>query len=101
MQEQKMGTILAKGRSAEPQPFAPAATTWSTAKLAGAAALALALLVVFWLFVRRGTNVVVEPNVDMALTTAVARAQPNDMVLVTGSLFLVGEALVWWANLRR
>jgi dihydrofolate synthase/folylpolyglutamate synthase len=31
-----------------------------------------------------------------ALDAAVSRAKPRDMVLVTGSLFLVGEALAWW-----
>jgi dihydrofolate synthase/folylpolyglutamate synthase len=31
-----------------------------------------------------------------ALAAALAAANPTDMVLVTGSLFLVGEALVWW-----
>jgi dihydrofolate synthase/folylpolyglutamate synthase len=36
-----------------------------------------------------------------ALDTALARAQPSDLVLVTGSLFLVGEALVWWHRSRR
>jgi dihydrofolate synthase/folylpolyglutamate synthase len=36
-----------------------------------------------------------------ALDRAVADAGPADLVLVTGSLFLVGEALEWWRRLRR
>ena len=31
-----------------------------------------------------------------ALDAALAHAGPKDLVLVTGSLFLVGETLVWW-----
>jgi dihydrofolate synthase/folylpolyglutamate synthase len=31
-----------------------------------------------------------------ALDAALASAGPDDLVLVTGSLFLVGETLVWW-----
>lgn len=31
-----------------------------------------------------------------ALDAALASAGPDDMVLVTGSLFLIGETLVWW-----
>lgn len=31
-----------------------------------------------------------------ALDAALASAGPRDLILVTGSLFLVGEALVWW-----
>jgi dihydrofolate synthase/folylpolyglutamate synthase len=38
----------------------------------------------------------VEPDLDTALGAALAQAGPRDLVLVTGSLFLVGEALVWW-----
>jgi folylpolyglutamate synthase/dihydropteroate synthase len=30
-----------------------------------------------------------------------AVAQPSDMVLVTGSLFLIGEAMVWWRRSPR
>ncbi|HET6316194.1 MAG TPA: folylpolyglutamate synthase/dihydrofolate synthase family protein [Chloroflexota bacterium] len=36
-----------------------------------------------------------------AVQAAVRDARPGDAVLVTGSLFLVGEALVWWQNSRR
>jgi dihydrofolate synthase/folylpolyglutamate synthase len=35
-------------------------------------------------------------DADAALDRAVADAAPGDLVLVTGSLFLVGEALEWW-----
>jgi dihydrofolate synthase / folylpolyglutamate synthase len=36
-----------------------------------------------------------------ALEAAVAAARPADLVLVTGSLFLVGEAMVWWRRSLR
>ncbi len=36
-----------------------------------------------------------------AVEAALHDARPGDAVLVTGSLFLVGEALVWWNNSRR
>jgi dihydrofolate synthase/folylpolyglutamate synthase len=36
-----------------------------------------------------------------ALDSALQAARPGDMVLVTGSLFLVGEALVWWRHSPR
>jgi dihydrofolate synthase/folylpolyglutamate synthase len=41
-------------------------------------------------------DVSVTPDLDTALEAALAQASPRDLVLVTGSLFLVGEALVWW-----
>ena len=40
-------------------------------------------------------------SVSAALEAAVAAARPSDMVLVTGSLFVVGEALVWWRRSPR
>jgi dihydrofolate synthase/folylpolyglutamate synthase len=39
-------------------------------------------------------------DVPSALEGALAKANPHDLVLVTGSLFLVGEALVWWRRSR-
>ena len=36
------------------------------------------------------------PRLDEALQTALGQARANDLVLITGSLFLVGETLVWW-----
>jgi dihydrofolate synthase / folylpolyglutamate synthase len=36
-----------------------------------------------------------------AMETALAAAGARDLVLVTGSLFLVGEALVWWRSSPR
>jgi dihydrofolate synthase/folylpolyglutamate synthase len=45
---------------------------------------------------RPDLDIVVERDVDAALHTAQREARANDLVLVTGSLFLVGEALVWW-----
>jgi dihydrofolate synthase / folylpolyglutamate synthase len=38
----------------------------------------------------------VHQDLASALGAALAEAGPADAVLVTGSLFLVGEALVWW-----
>jgi dihydrofolate synthase/folylpolyglutamate synthase len=41
-------------------------------------------------------SVVVHEALPAALEAGMAAAQPNDLVLVSGSLFLVGETLVWW-----
>jgi folylpolyglutamate synthase/dihydropteroate synthase len=43
----------------------------------------------------RGIAIVDEPDLATALRMATAEADPADLVLVTGSLFLVGEALDW------
>jgi dihydrofolate synthase/folylpolyglutamate synthase len=48
-----------------------------------------------------GADVHVEPDLGSALAAALASAHDNDLVLVTGSLFLVGEALVWWRRSPR
>jgi dihydrofolate synthase / folylpolyglutamate synthase len=40
-------------------------------------------------------------TVPHALEAAMAAAEPDDLLLVTGSLFLVGEALVWWRRSPR
>jgi dihydrofolate synthase / folylpolyglutamate synthase len=40
-------------------------------------------------------------DASAAIDAALAAARPRDMVLVTGSLFLVGEALVWWRRSPR
>jgi dihydrofolate synthase / folylpolyglutamate synthase len=40
----------------------------------------------------------VDPEFNAAVDSAMAEAGPRDLVLVTGSLFLVGEALVWWRH---
>jgi dihydrofolate synthase / folylpolyglutamate synthase len=37
-------------------------------------------------------------DVSGAIEGALREAQPEDAVVVTGSLFLIGEALVWWAR---
>jgi dihydrofolate synthase/folylpolyglutamate synthase len=42
------------------------------------------------------TTVQVMEDASSALDEALSAANPNDLVLVTGSLFLVGEALEWW-----
>jgi dihydrofolate synthase/folylpolyglutamate synthase len=39
-------------------------------------------------------------NAASAFDAALAGASERDMVLVTGSLFLVGEALAWWRRLH-
>ena len=46
-------------------------------------------------------TVMVTDVADAALDAAIAEAGPNDLVLVTGSLFLVGEALEWWRRSPR
>ncbi len=47
------------------------------------------------------TNLQVYDAVSNALEAAMGEARPGDVVLVTGSLFLVGEALVWWNSSHR
>ena len=47
------------------------------------------------------TRVATYDDVATALESATAVARPGDLVLVTGSLFLVGEALVWWRRSPR
>lgn len=47
-----------------------------------------------------GAGVEVAPDPEIALEAALAAARSTDLVLVTGSLFLVGEALVWWRQQR-
>jgi dihydrofolate synthase/folylpolyglutamate synthase len=44
--------------------------------------------------------VATDTSLPLAFAAALAAAQPNDMVLVTGSLFLVGETLVEWRRLH-
>jgi dihydrofolate synthase/folylpolyglutamate synthase len=46
-------------------------------------------------------RVSVHANVTAALEAALMSASPDDLILVTGSLFLVGEALVWSRHLPR
>jgi len=38
------------------------------------------------------SNIVIEPELEAALACALATAEPDDVILVTGSLFLVGDA---------
>ena len=40
-------------------------------------------------------------DTSAALEAAIAEAAPSDLVLVTGSLFLVGEVLEWWRSSHR
>ena len=40
-------------------------------------------------------------DLPSALESALRRAGRQDMILVTGSLFLVGEALLWWRRSQR
>ena len=47
-------------------------------------------------FRRAGVAAEVAPGVSGALSTALAQAEPHDLVLVTGSLFVVAEALETW-----
>jgi dihydrofolate synthase/folylpolyglutamate synthase len=46
-------------------------------------------------------RVTVRDEVGAAIEAALRDAGPNDLVLVTGSLFVVGEALVWWRRSPR
>jgi dihydrofolate synthase/folylpolyglutamate synthase len=46
-------------------------------------------------------SVAIEDDGPRALEAALAAAGPRDLVLVTGSLFLVGEALLWWRRSPR
>jgi dihydrofolate synthase / folylpolyglutamate synthase len=43
----------------------------------------------------------IQPEAADALEAALAAARPHDLVLVTGSLFLVGESLLWWRRSPR
>jgi dihydrofolate synthase/folylpolyglutamate synthase len=46
-------------------------------------------------------EIAVMADATEALDAALAAARPADMLLVTGSLFLVGEALEWWRRSHR
>lgn len=46
-------------------------------------------------------RVLVRDDVGQAIEAALAEAHADDLVLVTGSLFVVGEALVWWRRSPR
>jgi len=48
-----------------------------------------------------GAQVVIHAELVSAVEAALAAAGMNDLVLVTGSLFLVGETLVWWRRSHR
>jgi dihydrofolate synthase / folylpolyglutamate synthase len=48
-----------------------------------------------------GAHISTHSDVASALDTALASAGPHDLVLVTGSLFLVGEGLLWWRRSPR
>jgi dihydrofolate synthase/folylpolyglutamate synthase len=47
------------------------------------------------------TEVAIHDELTSAVEAALATARPGDLVLVTGSLFLVGETLVWWRRSHR
>jgi dihydrofolate synthase/folylpolyglutamate synthase len=47
------------------------------------------------------TAVSLHDEVGAAVEAALAEARDTDLVLVTGSLFLVGETLVWWRRSSR
>ena len=38
------------------------------------------------------------PTIPQAITQAMKEAGPEDLILITGSLFVVGEALAWWGE---
>ena len=38
------------------------------------------------------------PTIPQAITQAMKEAGPEDLILITGSLFVVGEARAWWGK---
>ncbi|MEW6185621.1 MAG: folylpolyglutamate synthase/dihydrofolate synthase family protein [Thermodesulfobacteriota bacterium] len=38
------------------------------------------------------------PSIPLALSRAIREAGPEDLILITGSLFIVGEARAWWES---
>jgi folylpolyglutamate synthase/dihydropteroate synthase len=46
-------------------------------------------------------RVATHDDLTSAVEAALAAAGAGDLVLVTGSLFLVGETLVWWRRSHR
>ena len=48
-----------------------------------------------------GADLILENDASRAFLAAVGASSDDDMVLVAGSLFLVGEALVWWRRSPR
>jgi dihydrofolate synthase/folylpolyglutamate synthase len=48
------------------------------------------------LFVNLGLQTRSTSSVQDAMRLALQHASPDDLVLVTGSLFVVAEALAWW-----
>jgi dihydrofolate synthase/folylpolyglutamate synthase len=46
-------------------------------------------------------EVAIHADIESAIEAALAAARADDLVLVTGSLFLVGETLVWWHRSHR
>jgi dihydrofolate synthase/folylpolyglutamate synthase len=47
------------------------------------------------------TRTLVVPNIPLAVTQALQEAGPEDLLLITGSLFVVGEARAWWERSGR
>jgi len=47
---------------------------------------------------RLGAQAVTAPDIPTALRSVVATADPEVMIVVTGSLYAVGEALKWWQS---
>jgi dihydrofolate synthase/folylpolyglutamate synthase len=43
----------------------------------------------------------IHSTVPEALEASLAEARPDDLILITGSLFVVGETLVWWRRSPR
>jgi len=68
------------------------AVTVAGSRAAGAAALAQEIAA------HTGKPCLIEPRIDRALAIAAERAAPEDLVLVTGSFYLVGPALEWLAE---
>jgi folylpolyglutamate synthase/dihydropteroate synthase len=41
------------------------------------------------------------PTIPQAITRAMKEAGPEDLILISGSLFVVGEARAWWERMSR
>jgi dihydrofolate synthase / folylpolyglutamate synthase len=41
------------------------------------------------------------PTIPLAITQALKEAGPKDLILITGSLFVVGETRAWWGRNKR
>ena len=52
-------------------------------------------------FLSAGLQAEAYPAVNLAVRAALAEADKRDVVLLTGSNYVVGEALAWWHRYRK